>query len=514
MRLKRFLFEGETLRLMGFTVLTKPLGLITQMLMAAYFGAGHQLDAYAFSLFPIVFFSQAIQRIFSAIAIPQIIKIRKELAPEKVAGYQNAIIIFFYVPVILFLLSFLIWGDLFVNLVGRQLPPETKDFAYRFLRFLALPGILVCLVGLNSSLLNLNKKFRIPALMPLLNAAVMLLCLVLLNPRLGIWALPVGFAASYLVQTPIIMIRSARTGSFTLARPYLPPGSIRLLWSLSWMIIVTQVLLMINTFVDKWFATGLEAGSISSINYSMTLMNLGVQFFSMSLTVVMFTRMSEFFAANDYHSCDRYIQTNLVKVANLVVPVSLGLFVISPEIVRILFQRGAFDAADAVRTSGTLAMYLLGLPALIINGVITKVFQSLQRLREKIFLAFQYIATNIIGNVILVKSLATVGLAISSSAAINLHLLLSLVVLHYIRSGLNINVYMATIGRAYLMAAFSWVAYTLTGIGTQLDGLVNGQSIQEALVLAVLKFSVIIGLYGFQVFIWFRFFRKSQNIPH
>jgi len=260
--------------------------------------------------------------------------------------------------------------------------------------------------------------------------------------------------------------------------------------------------------IDKWFATGLEAGSISSITYSLTLMTFGVQFFAMSLTVIMFTKMSEFFAAKDFHSCDRYIQTNLVKVANLVVPVSLGLFVISPEIVRILFQRGAFDAADAVRTSGTLAMYLLGLPALVINGVIAKIFQSLQRLKEKIFLAFQFSATNIIGNVILVKSLATVGLAISSSVAINLHLLLSLVVLHYFRNGLNIQSYMATIGRAYFMAVVSWVVFSLVGIGPHLEGLVNGQSLLGAIFLAALKFGIIIGLYGFQVLIWFRFFRK------
>jgi len=482
------------------------------MLIAAYFGAGHQLDAYAFSLYPIVFFSQSIQRIFSAVAIPQIIKIRQEMDPEEVAGYQNAIILFFYVPVILGLLSFLVWGNIFVDLVGRQLPPETKDYAYRILRFLALPGILACLVGLNSSLLNLNKRFRVPALMPLLNAAVMLACLVLLHTRLGIWALPVGFAASYLVQTPIIVARAARAGAFTLARPSLPKGSFRLLWSLSWMVIVSQALLMINSFVDKWFATGLEVGSISSINYSMTLITFGFQFFSMSLTVVMFTRMSEYFAADNIASCNQYIQTNLVKMTNLVVPVSLGLFVISPEIVRILFQRGAFDAADAIRTSGTLAMYVLGLPALVINGVLTKIFQSLQRLKEKIFLAFQYIATNIIGNVILVKSLATVGLAISSSVAINLHLLLSLVVLHFFRNGLQIQGYTAIIGRAYVMALVAWVVYSIAGIGPGIERLADGQTLIGALFLAISKFVVIILLYGLQVGIWMKFSKNRISV--
>jgi putative peptidoglycan lipid II flippase len=508
MRLKRFLFEGDILRLMGLTFMTKPVGLVTQMLMAGYFGAGHQMDAYAFALFPIMFFSQTTQRVFSAVAIPQIIKMRQDQSPREVAAYRNAIIFFFYLPVILLLLGLFWQGDLFVDLVGRKLPQETKDYAYRILRFLALPGILACLMGLNSALLNLNKRFRLPASMPLLNGVVMLVSLVLLQGRIGIWALPVGFAISYAIQTPMLMFQAFRTGALDLTPPALPRGSLAVLWGLSWMVLITQALLMINSFVDKWFATGLEAGSIASINYSMTLVTFGVQFFSTSLVVVMFTKMSEYFAAGDLARGDSYVRSNLVKVVNLVVPAALGLFLISPELVRVLFQRGAFDEADALRTSGTLAMYMLGLPALVINGVVTKIFQSLQKLRPKIFLALQYILTNIIGNMILVKSLGTVGLAISSSAAINLHLLLSLVVLQFYRTGLGVGGYIGTITRAYVMAVLAWGTFRLTGLGSTIEGLFDMGLISEALLLGAAKFAAIGVLSGIQVLIWFRFFRK------
>lgn len=508
MRLKRFLFEGDILRLMGLTFMTKPVGLITQMLIAGYFGAGHQMDAYAFAMFPIMFFSQTTMRVFSAVAIPQIIKVRQDLSTREVAAYRNAIIFFFYLPVILLLLGLFFQGDLFVDLVGRKLPQETKDYAYRILKFLTLPGILACLMGLNSALLNLNKRFRLPAAMPLLNGVVMLVSLVLLQGRLGIWALPAGFAISYSIQTPMLMFQAFRTGALDLTRPALPKGSLGVLWGLSWMVLITQALLMINSFVDKWFATGLEAGSIASINYSMTLMTFGVQFFSTSLVVVMFTKMSEYFAAGDLDSGDSYVRSNLVKVVNLVVPAALGLFLISPELVRVLFQRGAFDEADALRTSGTLAMYMLGLPALVINGVVTKIFQSLQKLRPKIFLALQYILTNIIGNMILVKSLGTVGLAISSSTAINLHLLLSLVVLQFYRTGLGVGGYITIITRAYLMAALAWLAFSLADLGPILAQVFASGSVVDSIFLGASKFVAIGVLYGIQVMAWLRFFRK------
>jgi putative peptidoglycan lipid II flippase len=416
----------------------------------------------------------------------------------------------FLIPVILGLLYFLIWGDNFINIAGRQLADETKAYACRFLRFMAVPALLPCLVLFTSALLNLNKRFKVPALMAPLNAAVTLLSLVLLHDRIGIWALPIGFAVSYLVQTPVILIRALRTGAVRFVRPALTKRDISLIWSLSGMLLITQGILMINTFVDKWFATGLEVGSISSINYSLTLVNFGVQLFSLSLIVVMFTKMSEYMAADEYRECDQYIRSNLVRVANLVVPVCLALFVISPEVVRILFQRGAFDATDTVRTSGALGMYMLGLPALVINGIITKIFQSMQRLKAKVMLAFQYLVTNIIGNILLVGSLKVVGLAISSSIAINLHLLLSIIVLRFFQDRLRMGRFASIIGRAYVMAAVSWLIYWASGAEEWLEGVVTGRGVGDALILALAKFAIIVALYGIQVLVWFGFFHRNR----
>jgi len=508
--LRRFLFEGEIMRLMSFTLLTKPIALMTQVIIARYYGAGVELDAYTFALFPVQFLAITVTHVFSAVAIPQLTKMNKSMESGEYHAYQNAMVLFFYVPTVLLMTCFLFGGRAFVDLVGSNLPRETKDYAYDMLRFLALPAILLCLVGAKATLLNLHQRFRAPGLMPPLNAAVVLVCILLLNGRYGIWSLPIGLAVSQVIQVPILLYRALSTRILTFAKPAMSRDGISQRWSLSWMVLITQGLLMINTFMDKWFATGLETGSISSINYSMTLINFCQQLFSLSLIVVMFTKMSEFLANNDIPGINAYIDGNLKKVANLVVPVSLGLFIISPEVIRILFQRGAFDAADGIRTSDALGMYLLGVPALVINGVVTKIFQSLQKLRQKIFLALQYIVTNIIGNVILVKSLATMGLAISSSIAINLHLVLSLLVLNLFRSGLKIRAFMAIIGRAYVMGGIAWAGYALLGLEEFFDGLVDESRLVGVFMLALLKFGSVVGLYCIQLWVWFRFLKRDR----
>ena len=155
-------------------------------------------------------------------------------------------------------------------------------------------------------------------------------------------------------------------------------------------------------------------------------------------------------------------------------------------------------------------MYLLGLPALVINGVVTKIFQSLQRLREKIFLALQYTLTNVAGNIILVKTLGIMGLAISSTVAVNLHLLLSLIVLSFFRNGLGVKRYAVIIGRSYLMALIAWGIFSLCGIDQWVTHWLQGESILWTLLLAVSKFAALIALYGIQVLIWVRFFHRRS----
>ncbi len=209
------------------------------------------------------------------------------------------------------------------------------------------------------------------------------------------------------------------------------------------------------------------------INYSLVLINFGHQIFSMSLIVVMFTRMSELLAAKNEADCDRYVRHNLVRVSNLVVPAYLALFVASPEIVRVLYQRGAFSSFDSLQTSGTLAMYVLGLPAMVLNGVISRLYHSMQKVQQRIWLTLQYLLTNVIGNVLLVKVLATMGLAISSTIAINLHLLISILWLHRFGTKLAPARYLRIIGMTYLMALVAYAIYYLTGIGGMIEARVG-----------------------------------------
>ena len=130
-------------------------------------------------------------------------------------------------------------------------------------------------------------------------------------------------------------------------------------------------------------------------------------------------------AIGDFAACGSYVEGNLRRLARVVVPAALALIYSAPDIVRALLRRGAFDEESARQVSGVLVLYAVGLPAIVFNGIVARLYNALGRNGPKIWLALQFLVTNIVGNLILIGPMATRGLALSSTIAINVHLLLS-----------------------------------------------------------------------------------------
>lgn len=488
----RVLFEGEVLRLMVLAALTKPIGLITQILLANYFGAGFQYDAYVLASFLVAFMGQTMGRVFSAVAVPLTIKLKTRCSRDEVFAFQNAIYLLYSLPVAVFLAFLYARSDQVIAWVAPHAPPDTVRYTIRMVHWMALPGLAVIGIEMGKVTLNLNSRFRLPATLPVINGLATILAIITMHRKLGIWSLPLGYALSQIIQLAVAWTYAFRKRFVAPVLPSLEPGTVSRLFALSWMVFVSNGFQVINMFLDKYFATGLAKGNVSSIAYSMTIMNFGVQIFSFSLVTVVFTRMSEFLANDQTAQCDIFLRNSVRRLLRVVVPISLGLSMAGHEIVTVLFERGHFSAADSLRTSGVLSMYLLGLPAIVTNMLVTRIFQSLQRMRDKMWLSLQYMLTNAFGNMLLVNILQAKGLAISSSFAINLHLGLSLLVLHSYRTGLQPKRFASMLYRSYLLGGVTFAFYALSGMGHRFDLWVQGAGKWQVLAVGAGRFVTLV----------------------
>ena len=173
----------------------------------------------------------------------------------------------------------------------------------------------------------------------------------------------------------------------------------------------------INTFVDRALATTLGDGKLAALNYASKLNDFVMALFVTSIITVIYPKLSKM--SNNANK-DGFINM-IVKSSNciilLVLPISIGAIILAEPIVRILFQRGAFDATSTNMTSIALRLYSLGLLAMGIRDILTRAFYSFSDTKTPMINSSLALIINIILNFILIKPLGYAGLAISTSIA-------------------------------------------------------------------------------------------------
>jgi len=127
----------------------------------------------------------------------------------------------------------------------------------------------------------------------------------------------------------------------------------------------------------KFFGSFLPRGGIAALNYGLRIMLILVGLFGQAVGVASFPFLARLAAERRVEELTRLLDRTL-RYLSLVIPVSMLLMVLRTEIVRILFQRGRFDAAATVMTSQVLACLLLGAVGFAAQTVVVRGFYALQ----------------------------------------------------------------------------------------------------------------------------------------
>jgi len=112
-------------------------------------------------------------------------------------------------------------------------------------------------------------------------------------------------------------------------------------------------------FFFRFFGSYLPAGSIAVLNFSLRVMLILVGIFGQAVGTASYPFMARLAAENRMDELNRLLNRTLRYLA-LVIPFSALLMVLSPEVVRILFQRGRFDPAATRITAEVLVWFLAG----------------------------------------------------------------------------------------------------------------------------------------------------------
>jgi putative peptidoglycan lipid II flippase len=185
----------------------------------------------------------------------------------------------------------------------------------------------------------------------------------------------------------------------------------------------------LNILAGTMLASLLPEGSVSYLYYADRLVEFPLGVAAMAGATAVLPSLARHAAAGELRSLRATYEHALRLVSFATIPAAVGLVLLGDPIVRLLFARGEFSAADARLTVQAVSYYALGLWAFSAVRIVTAAFFALQDSKTPVRAALISILANLVLGIVLMRPLAHGGMALATSLASLLNLVLLLAAL-------------------------------------------------------------------------------------
>lgn len=486
-----------TLGLMLVTILGKVLGFSREIILASAYGANMYTDAYLVAInIPIVLFA-AIGSAIATTFIPMYFEINNNMGEQRALKYTNNIFnIILLICIILSILGIFFTEEL-VTLFAYGFKEQTFNITVDFVKIL-MPGLIfIGISNVITAYLQVKNNFIIPGSISLPYNIIMIAS-ILISTKYGynilIWGALFAIVSQFVIQIPFAIKKGYRySPSINIKDDHLKKTIILIA-----PVFVGMAVNQINAMVDRALASGLVEGSISALNYANKLNGFVTALFVTSIATVIYPMLSKLSSENNKDKFNESIVTSINSIILLVMPISVGAIVLSTPIVKLLFQRGAFDATATGMTAIALAMYSLGMVSIGVRDILAKVFYSLKDTKSPAINGSIAVALNIILNIFFVKHFKHAGLALATSISAIICIILFFRSLKnkigYFGQDKILLTTLKTIVAAVVMGIITYLIYSF------LNNILGSGFINDAIVLFT---SVVVGgvVYAIMIFI-------------
>ncbi|MGZ8716576.1 MAG: murein biosynthesis integral membrane protein MurJ [Gaiellaceae bacterium] len=366
------------------TGLSRVLGLVREMVAAYYFGVSGKINAFtvAFQI-PNLMRALLADAALSGAFVPVFSDLIEK--GDRKRAWRVASTIFWLVLLVLGGLTalFILAAPLLMRPFGD--PGGDADLAVGLSRVLFPIVVLLGLSGVIVGILNTYDQFTVPALTPVVWNLAIIAGLAVGVPRVsGESAALYVYAGSILAGTliqlllPVPWLRGL-DGRLQLVLDWRDPAVHRF-FRLMLPVTLTLGLINVNAVVDTLFASRLIDPELApaAIDKAFRLYMLPQGMFAVAVATILFPTLSRLAARGDIDGFRTTVSAGMRQIAFLLIPAAVGSAVLAEPIVRVVYERGKFTAADVTVVAPCLAAFSLGL---VFNGwmlLLTRGFYSLQ----------------------------------------------------------------------------------------------------------------------------------------
>jgi murein biosynthesis integral membrane protein MurJ len=424
------LIVRASLVISGITMLVKIAGYAEKMLLAYYWGTGYEADAYnavfafIFSIF--VFFREIIEPGF----------LHTFLKVKHASGEKKSWHVFFSVFWIIFpagtvvLLCLFLFPDQVVHGVLPGFSGARFELTSGLIRYASFACIFMIPSTLTYITLTACKRFTSAAVGDLAFKLVIVAGILLLAGHTSIYSAIYGMVFGAAVKLAIHGI-ALRKFFFIENISGIRSSYVRTVWILAWPLLIGIIFSQISTLTDNVFASYLQEGSISALNYAKKVVELPVVIFPYAISIVVFPFFSELHIEKDMRRLRKLLGETLKWIAIVFIPLAILLFFFSDTVTQLIFQRGAFDGSSTGLTSAPLAVYALGMPAFAIETVLVIFYFSIADTKAPVFTGIGCVIINIAFTWILIRYVGYTGIAWGLVVSKTLKVIILLYLLKY-----------------------------------------------------------------------------------
>ncbi|MBR1945092.1 MAG: murein biosynthesis integral membrane protein MurJ [Alphaproteobacteria bacterium] len=371
----------------GWTMVSRVLGFVRDLLIANFLGAGMIADAFfvAFKL-PNLFRSLFAEGAFNVAFVPLFSEQLETKGKESARLFaEEAFSALFYI-VLLFSAIAEIAMPLFIIVQAPGFIEDTAKFdAAVIMARITFPYLLlVSLNSLQSGMLNSMGYFAAAALTPVLLNLTMIASLFALTPLFGGnygYALSAGVTLAGVFQLLWLIWHTHRAGlPLGLQKPAAffkhKSQELKLLMKRIIPGVLGSGIYQINLFLDTLFVSFLSTGAISWLYYANRLYQLPVGIIGAAIGTALLPILSRQLKAGETEQAQNSLNRALEFALLMSVPSMAGLMALSYPVISVLFERGEFTNTDSVNTAVALCAYAAGLPAYILTKTLAPVFYA------------------------------------------------------------------------------------------------------------------------------------------
>ena len=450
------------------TAASRVAGLAREVVAAGYYGISGPMSAFTIA-FQV---PNLIRALFADAALqPAFVPVFTELLGKKAykEAFRLASTMLLLVTMVLGVITalFVLLAPVIMPLFAPGFEGEILDLTVALSQVLFPILVLLGISGIVVGVLNSYDRFGAFAISPLFWNLTIILVLVVLEPMFEgqdrIYAYAIGILVGTLVQLLIPAWDLRHTPyRFSFSFDWRNP-KVRRVLVLMLPVTISLGLINFNLLINSFFGSLVSEQAPAAIDKAFRIYQLPQGIFSVAIATVLFPTLARFANAGKIDDLRATMANGMRQILFVLVPAAAAILALSDPMIRLIYQRGAFDAHETAVVATALFWFAFSLPTNGLYLLQTRTFFSLQRPWQATALATIDLVVSAVAALALYKPFGVGGIVAGTGIGTSVAVISQAVILRREFDGLELRRLFSTALRitiaAAALAAVGWMVW-------------------------------------------------------